>query len=76
MSGPSTRLNNAGFHGQWKNNIARDMLRQVGKVATWTNVGNNLAGTLISFPSLDFACKWVKAVVVDNREKNGPSGGT
>ena len=39
MSGPSTRLNSAGCHGQWKNNIARDMLRQVGKVATWMNVG-------------------------------------
>ena len=33
MSGPAQELSYAGSQGAWKHNIARDMLRQVGKIA-------------------------------------------
>ena len=32
LSGPAKRLQSAGSKGTWKQNIARDMMRQVGKV--------------------------------------------
>ena len=32
LSGPAKRLQAAGKMGTWKQNIARDMMRQVGKV--------------------------------------------
>ena len=39
LSGPAKRLQAAGKMGTWKQNIARDMMRQVGKVVPWQHYG-------------------------------------